>query len=95
MKRKKAKEEKQKEQRMEEEENWSKALSGELSGPRRAALGAVQGVAQTQQLIDVIDDKDEYLYTAMYKGEDQLIKSVRIVLGYYARCYILLSIVIM
>jgi hypothetical protein len=66
MKKRKAKEEEQAKQRQEEEKNWSLAMSGELSGPRQAALGAVQGVVETQHLIDV-DDKDEVLHTAMYK----------------------------
>ena len=68
IRRRKVKEEEQTKQRQEEEKNWNLALSGELSGPRQAALGAVQGVVQTQQLIDV-DDKDDVLYTAMYKGK--------------------------
>ena len=37
-------EEEQERVRKEEEENWSKALSGELSGPRPAALGAAESV---------------------------------------------------
>ena len=65
IKRRKARKEEQEKQRQQEEENWSRALSGELSGPRKAALGAVQGVVQTQHLIEA---KDEDLYTDMYKG---------------------------
>ena len=68
IRKRKAKEEQQTKQRQEEEKNWTLAMSGELSGPRQAALGAVQGVVETQHLIDV-DDKDEVLHTAMYKGQ--------------------------
>lgn len=66
IKRRKAKEEKQQQLRQKEEQNWSLALSGELSGPRRAAIGAVQGVVQTQS--ELMEEKDIDLYTDMYKG---------------------------
>lgn len=69
--RRKARKEEQEKQRQQEEENWSRALSGELSGPRKAALGAVQGVVQTQHLIEA---KDEDLYTDMYKALNGLRK---------------------
>ena len=70
IKKRKAKEEEQIKQRQEEEKNWSLAMSGELSGPRQAALGAVQGVVETQHLIED-SYKDEVLYTGMYKGNDK------------------------
>ncbi len=66
IRRRKAREEKQQQQRQKEEQNWSLALSGELSGPRKAAIGAVQGVVLTQH--ELMEDKDEDLYTDMYKG---------------------------
>ena len=78
IKKRKAKEEEQTKQRQEEEKNWSLAMSGELSGPRQAALGAVQGVVETQHLIED-SYKDEVLYTGMYKGNDKkIIKYLRI-----------------
>ncbi len=59
--------------RKEEEENWEKALSGELSGPRKAALGAAEGVSDAQRLsqelqMQLVADRDEDLYTAMFKS---------------------------
>lgn len=71
MRHRKAKEEEQAKQRQEEEKNWSLAMSGELSGPRQAALGAVQGVVDTQTLIEDTF-KDEVLHTAMFKGIELL-----------------------
>ena len=62
-----AREEKQQIQRQDEEKNWSLALSGALSGPRQAAIGAVKGVNDGEQLYD--DEHTEDLYTAMYKSE--------------------------
>ena len=58
--------------RQEEEDNWSKALSGELVGRRRAAIGAAENVSESQisenwELLNVT--RDEELYTAMYKSE--------------------------
>ena len=63
-------EEEQKRQRIEEEEIWTKALSGELSGPRRAA----ENVTESQQLTErawelLAEDRDADLYTAMFKSE--------------------------
>ena len=62
-----AREEQQEKVRQDEEKNWTLALSGELSGPRRAAIGAVKGVVETQHLFE--DERDEEMYTAMYKGK--------------------------
>lgn len=41
-----AQEEEQTKQREEEDKHWTKALSGELSGPRKAAIGAAQNVTE-------------------------------------------------
>ena len=41
-----AQEEEQSKIREEEEKNWEMAMSGNLSGPRRAAIGAAQSVAE-------------------------------------------------
>ena len=67
-------EEEQERVRKEEEENWSKALSGELSGPRAAALGAAESVSANAEtgvpeFLTFEEDKDEDLYTAMFKSE--------------------------
>lgn len=69
----KQKQEEQARVRKEEEENWEKALSGELSGPRKAALGAAEGVSDVQRLseelqLQLVADRDEDLYTAMFKS---------------------------
>ena len=53
--------------RQDEEKNWTLALSGELSGPRRAAIGAVKGVVETQHMFE--DEHEEEMYTSMYKGD--------------------------
>lgn len=70
--RRKQRQEEQARVRREEEENWEKALSGELSGPRKAALGAAEGVSDSQlseQLqLQFVADRDEDLYTAMFKS---------------------------
>ncbi len=66
-----AREEEQVRVRQEEEEVWSKALSGELSGPRKAAIGAAENVTgvQIEEPWDLITaDKDDDLYTAMFKS---------------------------
>ena len=73
MQRRKKKQEEQARVRKEEEQNWEKALSGELSGPRKAALGAAEGVSDAHRLseelqMQLVADRDEDLYTAMYKG---------------------------
>ncbi len=67
-----AREEEQSRVRMEEDEVWSKAMSGELSGPRRAALGAAEGVSEVQGIEPwdlIVAGKHEELYTAMYKSK--------------------------
>ena len=71
--RRKQKQEEQARVRREEEENWEKALSGELSGRRKAAIGAAEGVSDTQRLseqlqMQLVADRDEDLYTAMFKS---------------------------
>ena len=72
--RRKQKQEEQAKNRMEEEENWKKALSGEISGPRKAAIGAAEGVSDVQRIseelqLQLVADRDEDLYTAMFKSE--------------------------
>lgn len=66
-------EEQQQRIRSEEDENWSKALSGELSGPRRAAIGAAEQVSEGQlshEWVEIISaERDQELYTAMFKSE--------------------------
>lgn len=72
LERRKAKEEAQQKLREEEEENWEKALSGELSGRRRAAIGAAENVSEEQlinQQFQLVEGRDEDLYTAMYKSK--------------------------
>lgn len=71
LERRKAKEEAQQKQREEEEENWEKALSGELSGRRKAAIGAenVSEEALIHRQFQLVEGRDEDLYTAMYKSE--------------------------
>ena len=70
LKRRKAREEQQQKQRMEEESNWEKAMSGELSGRRKAAIGAAENVSEVQRLAEdfLLTDKDFDLYTAMHKS---------------------------
>jgi len=65
-------EEEQERVRKEEEENWSKALSGELSGPRPAALGAAESVTanvvgEVPEYLRIEEERDEEMYTAMFK----------------------------
>ena len=70
--RKKKKEEEQQKLRQEEENNWEKAMSGELSGRRKAAIGAAESVSEVQRIADSLllsEDRDLDLYTAMYKSE--------------------------
>jgi hypothetical protein len=71
-----AREEEQVKVREEEEKNWQQAMSGELSGPRKAALGAAEGVSEVIKAVEgegglddlaMEDDKEEFLYTAFYK----------------------------
>ncbi|CAI8034138.1 Cat eye syndrome critical region protein 2 homolog [Geodia barretti] len=74
--RRKAREEEQMKVREEEEKNWQQAMSGELSGPRKAALGAAEGVSEVIKAVEgegglddlaMEGDKEEFLYTAFYK----------------------------
>ena len=53
-------------------------MSGELSGPRRAAIGAAEGVSEVINAVEgegglgglgLDGEKEEDLYTAFYKGE--------------------------
>ena len=53
-------------------------MSGELSGPRRAAIGAAEGVSEVIKAVEgegsltalgLNEEKEEDLYTAFYKGE--------------------------
>ena len=71
LQRRKAREEQQQKLRQEEESNWEKAMSGELKGRRKAAIGAAENVSEVQRLTDdfLIADKDFDLYTAMHKSE--------------------------
>lgn len=71
LKRRKAREEQQQKQRLEEESNWEKAMSGELSGRRKAAIGAAENVSEVQRLAEdfLLTDKDFDLYTAMHKSK--------------------------
>ena len=63
-------EEEQKRQRIEEEEIWTKALSGELSGPRRAAENVTESQQMTERAWELLaEDRDADLYTAMFKSE--------------------------
>lgn len=70
LQRRKTREEQQEKQRMEEETNWEKAMSGELSGRRKAAIGAAENVSEVQRLAEnfLITDKEFDLYTAMHKS---------------------------
>ena len=71
LQRRKAREEQQEKQRQEEENNWEKAMSGELSGRRKAAIGAAENVSEVQRMAEdfLLTDKDFDLYTAMHKSE--------------------------
>ena len=72
LQRKKHKEEQQQKLRQEEESNWEKAMSGELSGRRKAAIGAAENVSEVQKIADSLllsEDRDLDLYTAMYKSK--------------------------
>ena len=59
---------------MEEDENWSKAMSGELSGRRKAVEHGMEGVGLGAGLPEgwplLTGDKEEELYTAMFKSEE-------------------------
>lgn len=69
--RRKFKEEQQEKLRIEEESNWEKAMSGELSGRRKAAIGAAENVSEVQRLAEdfMLTDKDFDLYIAMHKSK--------------------------
>ena len=72
LQRRKTREEQQEKQRLEEEGNWEKAMSGELSGRRKAAIGAAENVSEVQRLAEedfLIVDKEFDLYTAMHKSK--------------------------
>ncbi len=71
LQRRKAREEQQQQLRIEEENNWEKAMSGELSGRRKAAIGAAENVSEVQRMAEnfLLTDKDFDLYTAMHKSE--------------------------
>ena len=70
LQRRKAREEQQVKQRMEEETNWEKAMSGELKGRRKAAIGAAENVSEVQMAENfLLTEKDFDLYTAMHKSE--------------------------
>lgn len=70
LQRRKAREEQQEKQRMEEETNWEKAMSGELKGRRKAAIGAAENVSEVQMAENfLLTEKDFDLYTAMHKSE--------------------------
>lgn len=72
LQRRKVREEQQQKQRIEEETNWEKAMSGELSGRRKAAIGAAENVSEVQRMAEILlTDKDFDLYTAMHKSELQ------------------------
>ena len=62
LQRRKSREEQQAKQREAEEENWEKAMSGELTGRRKAAIES----AFTDTLL--VEERNE-LTTAMYKSE--------------------------
>ncbi len=68
--RRKAREEKQAKQREAEEENWEKAMSGELTGRRKAAIVSAKNVSTVNAFADtvLVEERNE-LTTAMYKSE--------------------------
>ena len=49
-------------------------MSGELSGPRKAALATAESVSEVQRISDQLQDveRDEDMYTAMYKSKHVL-----------------------
>ena len=72
LQRRKLREEEQQKLRQEEESNWEKAMSGELSGRRKAAIGAAESVSEVQRMAEgflLTEDRDFDLYTAMHKSE--------------------------
>lgn len=70
LQRRKAREQQQVKQRMEEDDNWEKAMSGELKGRRKAAIGAAENVSEVQMAENfLLTDKDFDLYTAMHKSK--------------------------
>lgn len=66
----KAREEKQTQQREAEDENWEKAMSGELTGRRKAAIESEEHVSSVNAFADtlLVGERNE-LTTAMYKSE--------------------------
>ena len=68
--RRKVREEQQAKQREAEEENWERAMSGELSGRRKTAIEAAKNVSEVTTFGDalLVEEKAE-LYTAMYKSK--------------------------
>ena len=70
LQRRKAREEQQAKQREAEEENWEKAMSGELTGRRKAAIGASKSVSEVTLLGEqLLADEQNEMYTAMYKSK--------------------------
>lgn len=72
LQRRKAREEEQVKLRQEEESNWEKAMSGELSGRRKAAIGAAESVSESRRMVEgflLTEDREFDLYTAMHKSE--------------------------
>ena len=72
LQRRKMREDQQQKLREEEESNWEKAMSGELRGRRKAAIGAAESVSEVQRLAEgflLTEDRDFDLYTAMHKSE--------------------------
>lgn len=72
LQRRKQREEEQQKLRQEEESNWEKAMSGELSGRRKAAIGAAESVSEVQRMSEgflLTEDTEFNLYTAMHKSE--------------------------
>lgn len=69
--RRKAKEEQQAKQREAEEENWEKAMSGELTGRRKAAIVSAKSVSTVSAAFGetLLEDEKNELNTAMYKSE--------------------------
>lgn len=71
IKRRKAREEQQARQREAEDENWEKAMSGELSGKRQAAIGASKNVTEVTLLGEqLLAEAKNELDTAMFKSEE-------------------------
>lgn len=68
LQRRKAREEQQAKQRVEEDNNWEKAMSGELSGRRKAAIGAAENVSEVQRMAENFLLTDNH-FTAMHKSE--------------------------